>query len=157
MTAKVPVERMGKRERAATPPRFARYLLNLVEDECGGPVAALWVAKDTVYRSLINNDLVWDANRDARRYEGPSPIVAHPPCGPWGRYFYRSGESRLDGILAMRFVHLYGGVVEQPRGSSLFTDYGSTGRVVEVTQDQYGHRAEKATLLYIATSSGALW
>lgn len=134
---------LSKYERAATPYKFARFLIDLVE-----PVAVLWVMRQSVYRRFPGLDL-WGIDRDANRYNGPGPIIAHPPCGPWGRLSWSSQESKHHGINAMRFVHQYGGVVEQPLGSQLFNEYGEDGRVLHVDQFDYGHRALKPTILYV--------
>jgi hypothetical protein len=139
----VPVESMGRCEREATPLLFAQYLVSLVD-----PVAVLWVQRDTIYKRF-GLDL-WGIERDANLYSGPGPIIAHPPCGPWGKYSSISKESRRHGIRAMELVHLYGGVVEQPAGSQLFKQYGRPmARVLWVDQHDYGHRAIKETDLYV--------
>jgi hypothetical protein len=49
-------------------------------------VAALFVAKGGSYYDLPGVD-PWDVERDARQYRGPHPVVAHPPCERWGRYW----------------------------------------------------------------------
>lgn len=49
-------------------------------------VAALFVEAHGVYFGLPDVD-PWDAARDARQYAGPHPVVAHPPCERWGRYW----------------------------------------------------------------------
>src|SRR6185312_13507688 len=50
-------------------------------------VAALFVEKGGCYYGLPNVD-PWDRERDARLYDGPWPVVAHPPCERWGRYWF---------------------------------------------------------------------
>jgi hypothetical protein len=48
-------------------------------------IAALFVETNGCYFNLPGVD-PWDINRDARKYAGPHPVVAHPPCQRWGRY-----------------------------------------------------------------------
>lgn len=139
----IPTERLGKIERQATPLPFAEYLIELVQ-----PVAVLWVATPTVYERFQLD--LWNAERDARQYNGPGPVIAHPPCGPWGKYKRWSKESRDDGIRAMELVHAHGGVVEQPMGSRLFLMHArNDAEILAVNQFDYGHRALKPTLLYV--------
>lgn len=61
-------------------------------------VAALFVEKGGVYFGLPDVD-PWDEERDARRYEGPHPVVAHPPCSRW---------CRLAGLVEARWGHKKG-------------------------------------------------
>lgn len=133
---------LSQREREATPYRFAEFLVGLVH-----PVAALWVQHNTIYRRF-GLDL-WGVDRDANLYDGHGPIIAHPPCGPWGPLCWSSKESKRHGIRAMELVHEFGGVVEQPRGTQLYKQHGRAGAyIVWVNQCDFGHRAMKPTDLY---------
>jgi hypothetical protein len=42
-------------------------------------IAALYVEKNGCYFNLPGVD-PWDVKRDARLYDGPYPVIAHPPC-----------------------------------------------------------------------------
>ena len=125
------------------------------------PVAALFVRADSVYKQMVGVD-AWDAERDARAWPGGCPVVAHPPCRAWGRLRQfakpRSGEKELA-LFALRQIRQFGGVLEHPAESSLWNEaflpkpgefqdeYG--GWSIAVEQFHWGHRAEKATWLYI--------
>lgn len=136
-------------------------------------IAALYVEKGGVYYGLPDVD-PWDKERDARLYAGPWPVVAHPPCERWGRFWYGSPmyapEKRKqrgdDGgcfAAAIRAVRTFGGVLEHPADSSAWLEFGlraprrgggweSAGDFLGwtccVEQGHYGHRADKATWLY---------
>ena len=118
-------------------------------------VAALYVDPTGPYASMPGVD-AWDASRDARLYAGPWPVVAHPPCGPWGRYHQKSHESRDTALIAVQQVLKWGGVLEHPKGSKLWAEcslpmpgHKFFGECIEVRQVDWGHRAEKPTWLYI--------
>lgn len=130
-------------------------------------VAALYCRADSVYKAIPGVE-VWDAERDARRYAGPFPIVAHPPCAQWGRlrFFARSDASLAAcGPLAVDQARRFGGVVEHPRGSLLWGEcdvpapregpdsFG--GWSIDVLQSDFGHRAAKPTRLYVVGCSRA--
>jgi len=138
-----PYSRLSHKQREQTPEPLARYLVTR-----SGATVALWVRRDTVYRSLGMD--CWDKLRDARLYSGNERVIAHPPCGPWGKLAWNCKyQFKEDGITAMRIVHRVGGVVEQPVGSSLFREYGcECGLVEQVDQADFGHPIKKPTLLF---------
>lgn len=131
-------------------------------------VAVLFARADSHYKAM--GDMfasppavdVWDAQRDALRWPGGCPVVAHPPCRGWGGLRHmatrvRAGEKEL-GLWAVEQVRKWGGVLEHPKGSTLWKaagmpaieerdEYG--GWTLEIHQHWWGHKAEKATWLYI--------
>ena len=144
-----PCEHLSRRQRQATPPAFSDWLIRQVMERTGAAgIAALWCARDSTYYRHFPIVEVWGRGRDARLYNGPHPIIAHPPCGQYGKYRSHCYHSRLDGRIAMELVHEWGGVVEQPLGSELFSLYGKDGTVEKVVQSQWGHPSKKETLLY---------
>ncbi len=134
-------------------------------------VAALFVETNGCYFGLPNV-YPWDVAKDARRYAGPWPVVAHPPCQLWGRFAvinYKrwGGDHNRPGNdggcfeSALNSVRAYGGVLEHPAFSKAWDKFGLPKPVAsgwqsdvrgdwvcEVWQSAYGHRARKRTWLY---------
>ena len=132
----------------------------LPEHELEQDVAVLYVDPGGPYPSLVAN--WYDEARDGRSYDGPLPVVAHPPCGPWGAFAHLCKSPAQDPALALRAleqVRRWGGVLEHPRGSRLYKHAGLPlpgelpdahgGRSVEVDQLHWGHVAHKRTWLYL--------
>jgi hypothetical protein len=130
-------------------------------------IAALFVERGGVYFGLPDVD-PWDEARDARKYAGPWPVVAHPPCARWcrlaglveKRWGYKKGADGGTFAAALSAVRKWGGVLEHPAYSDAFAAHGlpapsgawqrtiDGGWVCHVEQWHYGHAAKKATWLY---------
>jgi hypothetical protein len=123
-------------------------------------VAALFVRADSIYKTMPGVD-AYDMERDARTWSGGCQVVAHPPCRAWGKLHYfakpRHDEKEL-GLWAAEKVRGWGGVLEHPKDSKLWAAAGLPrpgerdiwgGWTLPITQHWFGHRAEKATWLYI--------
>ena len=138
-------------------------------------IAALYVAKGGSYYGLPDVD-PWDQDRDARRYGGPWPVVAHPPCQRWGKMYFGqpltvklTGKRKIKGDdegcfkSALFDVRRFGGVLEHPWESHAWPYFGikepareggwiqadEYGWTCCVEQGRYGHYARKPTLLYV--------
>ena len=133
-------------------------------------IAALFVQPGGCYD--VEGIDSWTEDRDARTYNGPHPVVAHPPCQLWGslasvNYARWGGEHNRPGndggcfASALSSVKKFGGVLEHPAKTKAWEAHGLSipksigwqktidgGWVCEVWQSAYGHRANKATWLY---------
>jgi hypothetical protein len=138
-------------------------------------VVALFVERGGVYWNLDGVD-PWDEARDARKYAGPWPVVAHPPCQRWGRFYFGGPQWLKDGhprkqlgddngcfASAIAAVRRWGGVLEHPADSRAWRIHGLAdppcgggwvpagdfvGWTCCVSQGNYGHRGDKRTWLY---------
>lgn len=139
-------------------------------------ISALYVQTDGCYYGLPNVD-PWDIHRDARKYDGPWPVVAHPPCERWGRYWSGGPSAHVRRLLgddagcfaaALASVQRWGGVLEHPEGSHAWRAFNlvapakngkwcraglfARGWTCCVEQGHYGHKARKATWLYLCNA-----
>lgn len=139
-------------------------------------IAALFVEEGGPYFEIEGVD-PWPKSRDARKYAGPYPVVAHPPCQLWGKFakvnYIRWGGEHLrpgnDGgcfATALTNVRRYGGVLEHPAESYAWETHSlkkpdrvgwisyipvggwKTEWVCEVWQSAYGHPCRKRTWLF---------
>jgi len=136
-------------------------------------VAILFARRDSVYKTLPDVD-VWDEDRDARKWPGGCPVVAHPPCKRWSslnnlvlaRYpdqRERFAHGNDGGLfeLALHRVRQFGGALEHPAQSQAWRKFDLPrpaymawqrgvcgGWCIELDQRAFGHPARKRTWVY---------
>lgn len=140
------------------------------------PVAVLFARADSVYKTLPGCD-VWDADRDARKWPGGAPVVAHPPCRLWASLRTKAKapiEEKQLAHFAIAQVRQWGGVVEHPWLSTLWDAYGLRpkrtvrswtcgegdnfgGYLLPVDLFAFGFQAQKRTGLYIVGAQPKDW
>lgn len=152
-------------------PHQAPYPTNYPTKRHYPTIAALYVQTDGCYADLPGVE-VWDQARDARTYAGPHPVVAHPPCQRWGRYWHGSprkphqhklGDDAGCFAAALAAVRRFGGVLEHPAHSHAWSTFGLAsppraggwvpadsegGWTCCVDQGHYDHISRKTTWLY---------
>jgi len=139
-------------------------------------IAALYVETGGSYYNLEGVTPL-DQDDDARMYNGPWPVVAHPPCQRWGKFFAGSTKVIADtGVRkrkgddlgcfksAMFDLQRFGGVLEHPWGSYAWQHFGLNkpsrsggwvkaddkgGWTCCVEQGRYGHYCPKPTKLLV--------
>lgn len=141
-------------------------------------IAALFVETDGCYFGLSDVD-PYDITRNALTYEGPYPVIAHPPCQRWGRFWhgstrkphqYKLGDDGGCFAFALDCVREWGGVIEHPADSHAWKHFGlnrptrgkgwsaaedgpeTIGFTCYVEQGHYGHISRKPTWLYAVVS-----
>ncbi len=136
-------------------------------------IAALYVETGGGYFGLPGVD-PWDEARDARKYAGPHPVVAHPPCQRWGRFWHGStakphqhkkGDDGGCFENALLDLKAWGGVLEHPMDSHAWDFFKlkkppRSGGWVQaspwpmwtccVYQGHYGHLSGKGTWLLVS-------
>ena len=134
-------------------------------------VAALYVEPTGCYIGQPGVD-PWDEARDARAYDGPHPVVAHPPCQRWGRFWhgstrkphqFRLGDDGGCFKAALTDVLRFGGVLEHPAHSKAWDVFDLQKPVAgagwqdagdywvcHVEQGHYGHFSRKPTWLIVS-------
>jgi hypothetical protein len=139
-------------------------------------IAALYVHPNGPYYGNEQIDPWGFPYLDAREYIGPYPVIVHPPCKRWGKYWSGGPSSKVkykvgddDGCFkhALWAVRSFGGILEHPEGSKAWEYFGlikpkrysswiksdAFGYSCYVEQCNYGHKARKPTWLYAVNTA----
>jgi hypothetical protein len=128
-------------------------------------ISVLFVAKNSVYKTLTDSSGepldCWDEDRDAMKWPGGNPVVAHPPCRLFSKHLRHLSTAPISekqlAYKSVEWVRKFGGVLEHPAQSLLWKerDLPRPGRSDEygisiaLEQRWWGHKLRKSTWLYI--------
>lgn len=108
-------------------------------------IAALYVEDGGCYTGLPDVD-PWPESRDARKYAGPYPVVAHPPCQRFGRFWhgstakphqYELGDDGGCFKAALDAILWHGGVLEHPADSHAWAMFKDKTRIRNATPPEF--------------------
>ena len=130
------------------------------------PVTVLYTMPKSVYLAMPGVDC-WDELRDARKWPGGTPVVAHPPCRTFGTMRHLSASHPEDLDLASHAVEAVkreGGVLEHPAMSKIWDIFdlprpgrrSGDGFTMSLPQWYWGHDALKPTWFFIVGVPGHL-
>ncbi len=132
-------------------------------------VAVLCCSKNSIYKTIPGCDC-YDIKRDAGTFKGGMPVVAHPPCRLWSAFCSHQAKSKNPeeekalGVFCADQVKKFGGVLEQPAHSRLWSECGlpipgQQGSIfskepresfaIEMPQYWFGDTREKNTWVYV--------
>lgn len=120
----------------------------------------LFTQNGSVYDELYCD--TYPIERNALTCKSSRPAIYHPPCRTWGRLrqftHFHPGEHLLA-VWSIIRIWRYGGVLEHPAGSKLWSLMGLSmpgskadingGISLSVNQSWFGHKCEKNTWVYI--------
>ena len=119
-------------------------------------IPVLFAQKRSHYEKLPGTD-IYNIERNALSIPRTNTTagIYHPPCRHWGQLKHfakpRPGERKLA-IWSVLRINRYGGVLEHPYNSELFSKYSllmNKGFILPIEQVWFGHKARKPTKLYI--------
>lgn len=122
-------------------------------------ITVLCVQKDSHYRNIPGCDY-YGIDRNAYNFKGSNVVIAHPPCGQWGKLkglaLYNESEKNLAPF-CLEKIRSNGGILEHPASSSFIKSIGQYynkldpfgGFLLSVNLSWFGFSAQKKTCLYI--------
>lgn len=135
-------------------------------------INALFVIENGPYYG-VTDIIPWSEEENAFNCKNGAPAICHPPCKRWGGYWSGAPSVKVkklkgddDGCFAFSlwYVRTFGGIIEHPEASHAYSWFGLNrppkkggwikaddfgGLCCCVEQGHYGHKARKATWLYI--------
>ena len=123
-------------------------------------ISVLCCSKNSIYKTLGVD--CYDIDRDARTFDGSTPIIAHPPFRAWSAYCSHQAkyppEEKELAPMCVQWLAKCGGILEHPAHSRLWSrmriplpgEYRNGMHCIEVNQCWWGDSRTKKTWLLLS-------